>query len=514
MRLAIFDPHLWATSLRDLGAGWNRFWFTPADPLVLGLQRVCAGLVLTYVIVATTPLLPSVYAPDAVIDAATANRFRHENPVGLPPDEFGPAEDDATPRDGTPPAAARRLRPALRPELLRLDEKKRRAYFDAWGYDPPSLYDEGVYQFSPYFHLESRFWMRIVHGLGLAVAILFTLGLGTRVVAVLAWIYALSLIQRALLVTFGMDTMLAIVLFYLMLAPSGARLSLDRLIDRYRRSRYALAGRSTPVSLEVPPSVAANVALRLFQIHFCIIYINSGSSKLQGPAWWNGTALWQTASNYEFTPVQSHLYTDALRGLTQVRPLWEVVMTSGDLFTLVLEIGLPFLIWYPRWRPLMLAGAVLLHVGIGLNMGLTAFSMLMIIILGGFLPAGAVRAMLDRLLRTSGRFTLLANVRESAGLRTAALVRAADVTEQVRIVDLSTQTAGIDDPAEANRPVLTDEAGHTYRGYALFERLTRSLRLWWPLGLLTWVPGVGRLGRVLGAEGVARPHREAAGVGS
>ena len=40
----------------------------------------------------------------------------------------------------------------------------------------------------------------------------------------------------------------------------------------------------------VEPSVAANVALRLFQVHFCIIYINSGMSKLQGAAWWNGEA--------------------------------------------------------------------------------------------------------------------------------------------------------------------------------------------------------------------------------
>ena len=32
-------------------AGWNRFWFTPADPTLLGLIRICCGLITLYTLI-------------------------------------------------------------------------------------------------------------------------------------------------------------------------------------------------------------------------------------------------------------------------------------------------------------------------------------------------------------------------------------------------------------------------------------------------------------------------------
>ena len=64
--------------------------------------------------------------------------------------------------------------------------------------------------------------MRIVHWLSVGVAVLFTLGLGTRVMSVLAWVLAVGYIHRTPESLFGMDTMLAILLLYLMIAPAGA----------------------------------------------------------------------------------------------------------------------------------------------------------------------------------------------------------------------------------------------------------------------------------------------------
>jgi len=34
--------------IADLVAGWNRFWFSPADPATLGLIRIFAGAMLFY----------------------------------------------------------------------------------------------------------------------------------------------------------------------------------------------------------------------------------------------------------------------------------------------------------------------------------------------------------------------------------------------------------------------------------------------------------------------------------
>jgi hypothetical protein len=146
--------------------------------------------------------------------------------------------------------------------------------------------------------------------------------------------------------------------------------------------------------------VSANFAIRLLQLHFCIIYLASGTSKLQGGAWWNGTAIWQTLSNYEFAGPRSALMTSLLYFLAGHRWLWEIGMSAGTLFTLMLEIGLPFLIWVPRCRWVCITGAILLHTGIALGMGLVGFSLLMLCIVLAFVPAPVIHEMLDGLGRS------------------------------------------------------------------------------------------------------------------
>ena len=70
---------------------------------------------------------------------------------------------------------------------------------------------------------------------------------------------------------FGLDKINCMLAMYLMLGPCGARYSIDRL---WRLRRGA--------PTEVPPSSAANLAIRLIQVHMCIIYLFSGIGKLQG----------------------------------------------------------------------------------------------------------------------------------------------------------------------------------------------------------------------------------------
>jgi hypothetical protein len=131
--------------------------------------------------------------------------------------------------------------------------------------------------------------------------------------------------------------------------------------------------------------------LRLMQIHFCIIYLASGTSKLQGMAWWNGTALWNVVANYEFAPLHLAVYSDFIHFLSQHRWLWEILLEGGVVFTLLLELGFPFLVWNRRLRPYMVAGAVLLHTGIGVIMGLGTFSLCMLCLLLAFVPGEAIR---------------------------------------------------------------------------------------------------------------------------
>jgi hypothetical protein len=192
--------------------------------------------------------------------------------------------------------------------------------------------------------------------------------------------------------------------------------------------------------------------------------------------------------------------------------LWEIVFPAGALFTLALEISLPFLIWNRRWRGWMICGAVALHVGIAMMMGLIGFSLLMITILASFLSASAVRRALALVLQSRSRFWL-GYSRAAGQARAAAAVRAFDVWGQIEVVDLTNRkqlesNKALPDFTSPGRIQLIETDSHEIAtGFAVFERLVRSLRQLWPLALLTWVPGVGALGRRFWPSSNSEPQR-------
>jgi len=133
------------------------------------------------------------------------------------------------------------------------------------------------------------------------------------------------------------------------------------------------------------PSVSANFAIRLIQVHLCFIYAAAGLSKLMGPGWWNGTALWSVLGNFEFAPMNWGLYNYLLRLLGRNQLVFEIFMTGGAYFTLVFEIMYSVWIWRPATRWMMLAAAILLHGVIGLFMGLGTFALIMLVMNMAFL---------------------------------------------------------------------------------------------------------------------------------
>ena len=268
-------------------------------------------------------------------------------------------------------------------------------YARKWGLDPRMKVSQGNAYFSLWFHISDPSALRWAHAGILIIMLLFTLGFCTRVTSVLTWLAALSYIQRSQITLFGMDTMMNILLFYLMLSPCGAALSIDRWLVRRRQAQSAGS-----LLLDRPESlVSANLGLRLMQVHFCFIYMAAGLSKLMGGTWWNGTAVWGTLI-IEFTPMRFAFYAESLRWLCKHRWLWETVMTAGTFYTLILEIGFPFLVWRPRFRGWMIMGSVLLHTGIAITMGLIGFGLFMLTLVMAFLPARIVHEMLEQLARS------------------------------------------------------------------------------------------------------------------
>lgn len=268
-------------------------------------------------------------------------------------------------------------------------------YLEYWNVDRRRVSRVGHDIFSLWFHVSDPNTMMALHVGILGIMALFTAGCCTRVTSVITWLAALSYIHRSQQVLFGMDTMMSILLFYLMIGKSGAALSVDRWLAKRRAIRQSLArsgtiDEATQAFLAAPPkSVLAGLAIRLIQVHFCFIYMASGLSKLKGAAWWNGFAIWDVMVNPEFTLLRYSWYEWLIRQLAENKPVFYAFITGGAWFTLGLEIAFPFLVW-TRWRPVVVWCALLLHTGIGILMGLNLFELMMMTMLLAYLPSKVV----------------------------------------------------------------------------------------------------------------------------
>jgi hypothetical protein len=373
------------------------------------------------------------------------------------------------------------------------DEAERKRWVDYlayWNQDINRPFRHGHPIFSPWFHVTDPTEMALVHSLVLLVMVLFTFGVCTRVTSVLTWLAAVGYMHRTQHVLFGMDTMMNILLFYLMVGNSGGALSVDRLVSRYRAARASVRRTgaiddATRAYLAGPPrSVSAGLAVKLLQVHFCFIYLAAGLSKLKGQTWWNGSAFWDVMVNPEFTLMRYQWFENAMRAVVSVKPVYHSVTILGVWFTLFLEIGAPFLLW-TRLRPFIIWLCVLLHAAIGILMGLVLFELFMMVMLLAFIPPRVFREQLRG--KPDPKLTLAANTADPPGQRTAAAVAALDVEGQVALAAKKTGPAEL--RAAGGEPATNGEA---------VSLLFSKLRLLRPLRFALWVPGVrGLLARRL-----------------
>jgi hypothetical protein len=295
----------------DAWSAWDRFWFQPLDPAMLGVIRILTGAMLFYT------------------HAVWSLNFE---------DFFGP-------------------QPWVRLDVAR------------------QLQSDGL-AWSHFWVVDSLPWLWVLHVAGLIVFLLLTVGLFSQVASVLAWCFAVSYAHRATGALFGLDQINIMLAMYLMVGPCGAAYSVDRILARRRAG-----GRLGPA----PPSVRANVATRLIQIHMCIIYLFAGLSKLQGPTWWNGTAMWGAFANLEYQSLDmTWLVHD---------PILIAIATHVTVFW---EISYCALVWPRLTRPIVVFLAVPLHLGIAICMGMITFGLAMLIGNLAFVSPGVARRILDR----------------------------------------------------------------------------------------------------------------------
>jgi hypothetical protein len=174
----------------------------------------------------------------------------------------------------------------------------------------------------------------------LAGAICLAFGFKTRLAAVVVFVCLVSFARRDPWVLNSGDLLIVVLAFYLMLAPSGAALSVDRWL-RARRRFWEFPRRSL-------------WPLRLIQVQVSLLYFFAVWAKLRGATWNDGTAVSYALriEDLERFPVPGFV-TDSL--------LLVNLLTYG---TLVVELALAILVWNGKLRPWVLLLGVTLHLGI------------------------------------------------------------------------------------------------------------------------------------------------------
>ena len=179
------------------------------------------------------------------------------------------------------------------------------------------------------------------------------LGLFTRAAAIATWFIHLAAVKSTDLFSYGMDNLTTIGLFYLMLSPLPDHLGLDWQWRKSRPKHRDLLG----------------FWRRVLQTHMCLIYFFSGIAKCLGPGWWNGVNLWRALTRPPF---------DLISADTLVR--FKYLLPIAGVAVWLLEIGYPFFIWQRRLRRPWLMAILLMHIGVGVTMGMYLFASIMIVL--------------------------------------------------------------------------------------------------------------------------------------
>lgn len=197
-------------------------------------------------------------------------------------------------------------------------------------------------------------------------------GFHTRLATLMTFVLLISFERRNLVVLNSADTLLRLFGLYLVFAPAGAALSVDRW-------------RSAPHRFWEFPERAA-WALRLVQIQVSVMYLFTVWLKVHGETWNNGTAI-----------------SYALRVMEVVRfniPAWitQSALLSSVLTyaTLAIELALALLIWNRRARPWVIAAGVVLHLSILGFIRVGLFSVTVFVGYLAFVPPATMTALLMR----------------------------------------------------------------------------------------------------------------------
>lgn len=122
-------------------------------------------------------------------------------------------------------------------------------------------------------------------------------------------------------------------------------------------------------ALQLKRQRLTNLGTNLFRLQLTFVYFFAGLGKAFGETWWNGEAVWK-AIQQPFTGTWFPIPLSAYR--------YEYLWILLGIITILLELSYPLVYIKKTFRPLIINGIILMHLGIALSMGLLHFALLMI----------------------------------------------------------------------------------------------------------------------------------------
>lgn len=224
--------------------------------------------------------------------------------------------------------------------------------------------------------------------------ICMTTGLFTSAAVMICFVGSLLQMRwNALPLTSG-HGLLVNVLFYLIWADCGSRLSIDERRSRRRHRDLPISPTVVSATTNEPRNPTQPIwPLRLIQTQVAMIYAASGLFKLLQPMWRDGSAVYYTTGQNIYGRI-FHVYplpTDfawALTMLTYATVLW--------------EISFPLLLLNRSTRRVALATGVAMHLGIWATMEVGPFTWMVLASYAAFLSPQTARRLSRRTWRGVG----------------------------------------------------------------------------------------------------------------
>ncbi|MBY0586800.1 hypothetical protein K2X85_06465 [bacterium] len=174
-------------------------------------------------------------------------------------------------------------------------------------------------------------------------AVFLTLGWATRLTAPLAWLSVQIFTSNPILYD-GSNALLAVLVLYVAVGCVGMHF---RLFD------LGFAPLPWRALVLERPSVFANIALRLIQVHFAIIIVMSLLHKFQDAEWWAGDALWYSL----YTPFETNVGN--LLQQAGRRDNWLVLISLATYLTMIWQATFPIQPFTRLGRWVMFLGGVI-----------------------------------------------------------------------------------------------------------------------------------------------------------